>query len=228
MSEARTELSEELTSAHVSTTFDCKLSPVPFKFTFAGRLLPKAVTSVRELTIEQDNRGILTPRRRNRVMGVLAMVSGLVTSSIGLSDTPSMTAKTKTIAAGAVYGTLAGAIIALGVMGFVPAVGHPMTFTRLPTDFQWAIFFSWPTGPLAGALAGWFLVLRGRQVSHFGRLVIETTLGGALLAAATQLLLPGSWDLPRSDIALIAVPTSAILAALGAVMLRPLYWKRLD
>jgi hypothetical protein len=136
-----------------------------------------------------------------------------------------VTTRLKTVGAGALYGIVAGACAALAVMRLVPSVGHPVTLRQLPWDFGWAVFYSWPIGPLVGALAGAFLYWRGQRVASFRRLLLETSaLAAASVAALVQAALPVAWELPRMRITLIGAFGAAVLAAVGTLILRPMYW----
>jgi hypothetical protein len=136
-----------------------------------------------------------------------------------------MTARLRTIAAGALYGIAAGACAALAVLRFVPNVGHPVTWHHLSWDFAWAIFYSWPAGLLIGAGAGAFLYWRAQRVASFRKLVVEvSTLAAAAVGAVTQVVLPIAWELPRLQITLISVVSAATLAAVGTRILKPIYW----
>ncbi len=140
-----------------------------------------------------------------------------------------MTARQKTIAVGAVYGTFAGAVLGVGVMRLIPhfVEANPSIFRHLPAYFGWAIAFSWPVGPLTGAGAGLFLHWRAQTVASLRRLILETSsLAAAAGTGIIQVLLPVAWTPPRARIALFCILASAGLAALGAWMLKPLYWRK--
>lgn len=123
------------------------------------------------------------------------------------------------------YGIVAGACAALAVMRLVPSVGHPVTFRQLTWDFGWAVFYSWPIGPVIGAAAGAFLHWRAQRLRSFRKLVLETSaLAAASVAVLVQAALPVAWELPRMRITLIGAFGAAVLAAVGTLILKPMYW----
>lgn len=137
-----------------------------------------------------------------------------------------MTVRQRTVVAGALFGLIGGACAAIAVMWIVPSVGHPVTLRQLPRHFGWAIFYSWPTGPAVGAGAGAFLHWRAQGVSRFWKLLLETSALAAVTAGTVvQVVLPVAWELPRMKITLIAVLAAAGLAAIGTVVLKPIYWR---
>lgn len=138
-----------------------------------------------------------------------------------------MTARGRTIAGGAVYGTFASFVVAFGVIRFGFPRGDP------PWHFwdqvYWALFVTlippW-VGALCGAGVGAFLYGRAQRVSLL-RLIIETSVLGATIAfAISQRMLPITWGIPRLPAAGFAVLVGCVLAALGVVLLKPLYWRR--
>jgi hypothetical protein len=136
-----------------------------------------------------------------------------------------MTSISKTVSAGVASGTATGAIAALAAMSLVPELGHPVTLLHFFHDLGFAIFFSLPVGPLAGACAGAFLAWRARRVISFRTLVAETVgLAGGIVGIATQLVIPVAWDLPWLRISIITVSCAAASAALSAWILKSLYW----
>ncbi len=138
-----------------------------------------------------------------------------------------MTARQKSVVAGAAYGTLAGACVALAIMRLVPSVGHPVTLRHLSWDIGWALFSSWPVGPLVGAGAAAFVHWRAQRVGSFLKLVVETSsLAAAGVGVIIQVVLPTAWELPRMRITAIGALGAAALAALGTRMLKSLCWRR--
>lgn len=136
-----------------------------------------------------------------------------------------MTTRLKTVGAGALYGIVAGACAALAVMSLVPSVGHPVTLRHLAWDFGWAVFYSSPVGPVVGAVAGAFLYWRAQRLPSFRKIVLETSaLAAAGVAALIQVILPVAWELPRVRITLIGALGAALLAAVGTLILKPMYW----
>lgn len=136
-----------------------------------------------------------------------------------------MTTRFKTVGGGALYGIVAGACAALAVMRLVPSFGHPVTLRHLPWDFGWAVFYSWPVGPLVGAAAGAFMSWRAQRLHSFRKLVLETSaLAAASVATLIQVVLPVAWELPRMRITLIGALGAAVLAAVGTLILKPMYW----
>ena len=126
----------------------------------------------------------------------------------------------------AVYGTLASFVVAFGVIRFASPRGDP------PWQFwdqvYWALFVTlippW-VGALSGAGVGAFLYGRAQRVS-LTRLIAETTVLGATIAlAVSQRMLPVTWGIPRLPAAGFAVLVGGALAALGVVLLKPLYWR---
>jgi hypothetical protein len=123
----------------------------------------------------------------------------------------------KTVVAGAAFGMAAAAITARLIVSVVP---------ELAGEAMLAVAESIPFGLVVGFLMGGFLSARGRRVSTFRRVLLET-IGIAIVAAIIvgQLVLPVASKLPRVTIATLIVVFAAALAGIGAWLLRPLYWR---
>jgi hypothetical protein len=117
--------------------------------------------------------------------------------------------------------------VALGVIRFgVPREDPPW---HLWDQVYWALFVTlippW-VGALCGAGVGAFLYWRAPRVRLL-RLTIETSLLGATIAfAVSQRMLPITWGIPPLPAARFAVLVGGVLAALGVVLLKPLYWRK--
>jgi hypothetical protein len=135
-----------------------------------------------------------------------------------------MTNLTKVGFAGGALGVLAGGLIAAAVMSLFPEVGHPVRLRYLLRDLGWAVFFSSPWGLIAGAILGGYLHERSRHGRAFRRLVFEAVaLAVIMTTLVTQLVIPTAWGIPRASVTAVVALASAILAAIGAWLLKPLY-----
>jgi hypothetical protein len=138
-----------------------------------------------------------------------------------------MTDSTKVGLAGSAFGVVAGGLIAAAVMSTFPGVGHPMRMTDLWRDLGWAVFFSSPWGLIAGAILGGYLYERSRDTMAFRQLVLEAVVLTVIVTTlVTQLIIPSAWNLPRVTVTAVAVLTSAVLSVVGALLLKPLYWRK--
>ena len=124
----------------------------------------------------------------------------------------------KIASAGAAFG-IAAAIVTVGItMRVIP---------ELAGESTWAFGFGVPIGLLAGALMAGFLSERGRHVQTFSRLIVETMVVTAITAiAVSQFVIPVAWHLPRAGVTTVVAIGAAGFAALGAWLLKPLYWRR--
>lgn len=124
----------------------------------------------------------------------------------------------QTVAAATVYGGVAAVLTGRMVVWFVPElVSEP---TRV-------VEASLPFGVLAGVLMGGFLSARGRSVRSFWRVLFETIAVMIVTAVVvSQLVSLLAWNLPRTRITTLIVGSSAVLAGIGACLLKPLYWRR--
>ena len=128
-----------------------------------------------------------------------------------------------TVIAGAVFGLLSGALVALAIIALIPG-DHATGLRAWVNAFGWAMFFGSP-GILVGAALGVFLHLRARRVNGIQRLCVEATCFCVVASvAAVQVLLPIAWELPRGKIAVITVAITSISVVIGTWALRPLYW----
>ena len=72
-----------------------------------------------------------------------------------------------------------------------------------------------------------FLSERGQHVEAFRRLLAETVAVTTVAAIIVSLLvIPVAWDLPRAGITAVIVIGAAVFAAIGASLLKPLYWRQ--
>jgi hypothetical protein len=123
----------------------------------------------------------------------------------------------KTVAAAAAFGMVAAAMTARMIVSVIPELAGESTM---------AVAESIPFGLLVGVLMGGFLAMRGRRVLTFCRMLFET-IGIAIIAAIIvgQLVVPVASNLPRGTITTLIVIFAAVLAGMGAWLLRPLYWR---
>jgi hypothetical protein len=122
--------------------------------------------------------------------------------------------------AGGAFGVVAASLTALATSRLVPEVAGETT---------WAVTGVVPFGLIAGLVMAGFLRARATHVRTFRRMVLEATTMTAVVAiAVSQMVIPVAWNLPRGAITSVVAFCSVGFGALGAWLLKPLYWPRVE